>query len=301
MSNAWTRERVIRDILECEAQGSTLTTGRKGVDQRLYNAARRIFGSWRNAILSAGIPPERVLTWDRWSPARILAMIRVISRRRRPMTTLQLDQRYRNVVSAARRHFGSWPKAVQAAGVDPTKLQRVVPWNRERVLEAILTRALRSEPLVQRLVEPRSLIEAGHRFFGGWQSAVTAAGLDPRITQMPPRPGPRTNHKRVRPTVIGNQAVQPGFWSKERVVDALGLRVREGKALNAWAVSRDDSRLYSAGRRYFGNWDTVMRAAGLEPAEYRRRRLDEVRAKRTPPADPRKSQIDDVMRSFRTG
>lgn len=37
-----------------------------------------------------------------------------------------------------------------------------------RLIEAILTRALRSETLVARLVEPRSLVGAGQRFFGGW-------------------------------------------------------------------------------------------------------------------------------------
>lgn len=297
MSNRWTRERIIRHILECEAEGRSLTTGRKGVDHRLYNAARRTFGSWRNAIVAAGIAPERVLSWERWSPAKILAKIRLISRRNRPLSVMEMDQRYGNVVSAARRHFGSWSKAVQAAGVDPTKLKRVVPWNRERVLEAILTRALRSEPLVARLVDPRSLVEAGHRFFGGWQSAVSAAGLDPRMTEMAPRRGQRTRPKRNPAQITATSVNRPGSWSKERVVRVIGLRVRDGKAVNAYAVSRDDSKLYSAARRCFGSWDIAMRAVGLEPAEYRRHRFSGPPPNRAQSVDGRKSQTDDGMRS----
>ena len=126
MRNNWTREQIIRNLLEREAKGLPLTVGGEGVDKSLYAAARRIFGSWRNAIQAAGIAPQQVLTWERWSPGRILVMIRHLARRERPLTTLQMERRYHNIVSAARRHFGSWNKAVLAAGVKPTKLLRVI-------------------------------------------------------------------------------------------------------------------------------------------------------------------------------
>lgn len=271
MRNTWTRERIIRDILEREAEGRALTVGGAGVDKQLYSAARRIFGSWRNAIIAAGIPPDRVLTWERWSPAKILAKIRAISRRSRPLTTGQVEQRYGNLVSAARRHFGSWSNAMLAAGVDPARMQRVVPWTRERVIEAILTRMLRSDPLVARLIEPRSLVEAGHKFFGSWRAAVTAAGLDPRITEMPPRRRKRTRPDRARqPADLA--AARPLPWSAESVVDAIHARVQERLPVNAWAVSRDHSALYRAGIRHLKTWDDALRAAGLNPDEHRRRR-----------------------------
>jgi hypothetical protein len=302
MRNTWTRERIIRHILEREAEGRPLTTGGKGVDKQLYSASRRIFGSWRNAILASGIPPEQVLTWERWTPAKILTKIRSISRRRRPLTTDQVERRYQNLASAARRHFGSWSKAVLAAGVDPAKLQRVVPWNRERVIEAILTRALRNEPLVARLIEPRSLVEAGNRFFGGWQAAVAAAGLDPRVTDMPPRRRRRSRPGQIRAGIAETPEELPQPWSRERVVELICARVREHKPINAWAVSRDHSGLYGAGRRYLTSWDEAIRAAGFNPDEHRRKRAPLSR-KETPsqPAAARKSQGDDVVRPDRTG
>jgi hypothetical protein len=271
MRTSWTRERIIRHILEREAQGRPLTTGGKGFDHRLYCAARRNFGSWRNALLAAGIAPERVLVSERWSPARILTKIRHISRRRRPLTTDQMERRYCNLVSAARRHFGSWSKAVLAAGVDPSRLQRVVRWNRERVIEAILTRALRNESLVARLVEPRSLVEAAQRFLGDWPAAVAAAGLDPKVTELPPRRGKRSHPRTPRAGKAGSSGGPSARWSKERVVEAILARLHERRPINAAAVCRDHPTLYGAAQRHLRGWDAAMRAAGLDPNKHRRR------------------------------
>lgn len=270
MRNHWTREAIIRHLLERESKGLPLTVGGEGVDKSLYGSARRIFGSWRNAIQAAGIAPQQVLTWERWSPARILVMIRHLARRDRPLTTDQMERRYHNLVSAARRHFGSWTKAALAAGVEPTRLQRVVPWTPERVIEAILTRALRNESLVARLVEPRSLVEAGQRFFGGWSAAVTTAGLDPALIVLAPRPNkrgrpPKARAARPKPTRKPQQ-----HWTKERVIAAIQARLREQQPMHSTAIARDDQRLYDAMRRHLRNWSEAMRAAGLDPSLYRR-------------------------------
>lgn len=275
MRTAWTRELILRHILDREAQGLPLTIGGEGVDQLLYAASRRIFGCWRNALLAAGIPPERILTWERWSPAKVLAQIRVLSRRSRPLTTSQMEHRYCNLVSAARRHYGSWPKAILAAGVDPVTLHRVVPWNQERVIEAILTRALRGESLVARLVEPRSLTEAGSRFFGSWREAVTTAGLDPTVTEMPPRRKKRGDQSATRSDNAPQRVPAYTVWSKERVVARIQERVRENKPVNAYAVTREFPKLYAAGIRHLGSWEAAIRAAGLDPSVSRRKRPPE--------------------------
>lgn len=297
MRNTWSRERILRHILEREADGLPLNTGGEGIDKQLYSAARRIFGSWRNAILAAGITPEHVLTWDRWSPARILAKIRAISRRQRPLTTDQVDRRYRNLASAARRHFGSWSKAVVAAGVDPGRMQRVIRWTRERVIEAILTRALRSEPLVARLIDPRSLVDAGQRFFGSWQAAVAAAGMDPRAVVMPPRrtKQPRRGTNRGRSSAESRRT--PKVWTSERIIKVLKDRVREGAGINAWAVSCEEPSLYRAGRRRFQSWDGAIRAAGFDPSEHRR---DRSVARRAGGPVARKSQREEGLRPDRS-
>jgi hypothetical protein len=293
MRTTWTRELIIRHIIDREAHGLPLTIGGEGVDHLLYSASRRIFGSWRNAILAAGIPPERILTWERWSPARILAQIRMLSRRRRPLTTDQMERRYHNLVSAARRHFGSWPKAILAAGVDPVTLQRVVPWNQERVIEAILTRALRGESLVARLIKPRSLTGAGHRLFGSWRAAVAAAGLDAAATEMPPRRRKQAKQPRVSTESVDRRDPAYRVWNRERVIECILARVRESKPINAYAVMRDFPCLYAAAIRHLHSWDEAMRSAGLDPDAHRRRRPS---APRPSPSMTSKSHGDVVVR-----
>lgn len=180
MAHKWNREKIIRTLLQRESKGLPLTTGGDdGVEPSLYQAGGRIFGSWRNALASAGISPDRVLSTSRWTPDRILSTIRILSRRRRPLTNAQLLKRYGAMMAAARRFYGSWTKAVIAAGVDPMTMRKVPPWTRDRILEAILTRALNNHPLRSQSTEPRSLVDAARRVFGSWDDALIAAGLNP--------------------------------------------------------------------------------------------------------------------------
>jgi len=41
--------------------GLPLTPGRSSIEQAIYQAGSRIFGSWRNAVIAAGVAPD----WNR--------------------------------------------------------------------------------------------------------------------------------------------------------------------------------------------------------------------------------------------
>ena len=282
MAHRWGRKVIIQEILRREAEGLPLSLGGdQGLDQAMYQAAARIFGSWRNAIAAAGVSPQRALPNEKWSPASILSTIRQLAKRKRPLTSAQLEQRYGAMVAAARRIYGSWPKAVIAAGVDPSKLRRALPWTRERIIEAILTRALNNEPLGSRTTQPRSLVEAAQRFFGSWAAAKEVAGLAP--TQKCERTV-RTNGETVgsladeSPSVEDASGQQPPTssalrgprepWTTELVRASILSRLQQGKRLNAAAVCDDDKALYRAATRRHGNWGNALIAAGLDPAEF---------------------------------
>ena len=226
----WTREEIIRRILDLDAKGYPLTVGKPGVSPALYQAGSRIFGSWRNALQAAGLSPDRGSRAERWPPAKILMVIRNLSRRRRPLRKKELEERFGNLVSAARRIFGSWSKAILASGVDPAKLRRVVPWTRERVLETLLTRALRNQPVSARLMEPRSIVEAGRRFFGSWSATLEAAGLDPAVATVSAE-----SHKSQRQCTLRHWC--PACTTAETVLDSgEGRRGHPGAAPSAEAA-----------------------------------------------------------------
>lgn len=63
-------------------------------------------------------------------------------------------------------------------------------------------------------------------------------------------------------------------WSTDRIIAEIHYRCRHGRAVNAQVVQRDDSRLFSAGRRHFGSWNNALRAAGIEvPSRQEKQRL----------------------------
>jgi len=225
-------------------------------------------------------------------------MIRNLARRERPLTTVQIGQRYPSLASAARRHFGSWTKAALAAGVDPSKLQKVARWSPERVIETILTRALRNETLVARLIEPQSLVAAGQRFFGGWAAAVTAAGLDPTSTVLLPMRNKPSDARRAPAPHAESSRMRRKLWNKERVIAAILARMHAQKPINATALLREAYSLYRAMRRYCGNWSEAMRAAGLDSAVYRLRPPSVFPSSKAGPRDAvaRQSQADQTLR-----
>lgn len=280
----WTREQIIRQILRRESAGRPLSTGGvDGVEHTLYQAGSRIFGSWRNAVKAAGIHPDRALAHDRWPPSRILAMIRTLARRRRAIRKAELRHRYDCLVAAARRTFGSWPKAIIAAGVDPAKFLHAVPWTRERIIETVLTRALKNEPLASGRVHPKSLVEAANRIFGNWSQALAAAGLDPQryvgkwngdypgSGNLPDSDSGQTTGSASTTDTTNTGSVGPNRrrWTSEEVIRGILARLREEKPMNAIAVRSHDSSLYRAARRRFGCWRNALAAAGLNPVEFR--------------------------------
>jgi hypothetical protein len=298
MRNKWTRDQVIRHILACDAGGLPLTVGEPGVTQSLYQAGSRVFGSWRNAIQAAGLPPERGNCDEKWPPSKILTVIRIVARRRHPLNVKQLELHHAGLRSAARRLFGSWSKAVLAAGVEPTKLRCITPWTRELVIEGILTRALRNESLTARSIQPRSMAVAARKLFGSWLAALEASGLDSKAAAI--RKAASPNNALSTPQRTGMKPLhRPAqSWTKEAVIAAIQTRLGQQKPMNASTLNREDTALYLAARRHFRNWFNALTAAGLSAEVHRlvgrAKRLSETTG---PPNGPeRKSHANDDMR-----
>jgi hypothetical protein len=211
----------------------------------------------------------------------------MLARRRRPLRGGELQEHHCQLLAAARRRFGSWSKAVIAAGADPMKLRRVAPWTRERIIEAILIRALNSEPLGRQTTRPRSLADAGARVFGDWKTALSAAGIDPaRYVCRSPRSSRSASvrtHDELRKLEIGSPiplSSKPVLgWSAQAVTQAILRRLHGRCTMNAKAVYREDRPLYRAATRRFGNWSNALQAAGLKPDEYRIHRRPHVAPK----------------------
>ncbi len=87
---------------------------------------------------------------------------------------------YPDVYAAAERLFGSWKDAIEAAGLDYSKIRRYRTWSRQEVLTEIraayeLGHSVNSSTMQK---NNKPLYMAAIRRFGNWSNAVVAAGID---------------------------------------------------------------------------------------------------------------------------
>ncbi len=251
------RESVIQAILRRERDGLPLNCEAvKGVSRPLHNGAIRHFGSWRNALQTAGIDTATIERRRKWDRAKILARLREMCGQRRSLRQSDVNRYDSGFCRAVYLHFGSWCNALVAAGINPESICRDPQWDRNSIIEAILLRVLRSEALGSTKVRPYTLKSAAVREFGSWSAALAAAGLEP------------ANY--ISQRVVTQNEKKKGGWNKDRVRKAILQRHALGLPLYGHAVLRDDRALFSAGRTWFKNWSQALAYAGFDPVQINR-------------------------------
>ena len=97
-----------------------------------------------------------------------------------PLNALYYSTTYPDIYAAAQRIFGSWRYAIEACGIEYTKVRKYRQWNKTRVVEEIKLLSKKREPLnsihVQKQRKP--LYMAALKRFKGWADAMRAAGFD---------------------------------------------------------------------------------------------------------------------------
>ena len=139
------------------------------------------------------------------------------------------------------RLFGSWDRALHAAGLDADEVNRYRKWNKDTIVFELRGRAKDHEPLnsgaVQR--DDPGLHAAAVRHFSSYDAALRAARLDPGSV-------------RARRS-----------WTEGDVLKGLKAARREGSHLSDSAVRRENPSLYGAAVRLFGSFTAARAAAGI--------------------------------------
>ncbi len=113
------RESVIRAILRREQEGLPLNCEAvKAVSRPLYCGAFRYFGSWRNALLAAGIDVSAVERRRHWNKTKIITRLRELCRQRRSLQQSAVHRYDSGLCRAACLQCGSWCNALVAAGIN---------------------------------------------------------------------------------------------------------------------------------------------------------------------------------------
>lgn len=178
----WSKELILTRIKELSEENIRLVPSViLGLDARLFNAAiqPKYFGSWKNALSAAGINPDdeyarfrrEHIPESRWTPDAVLQRMSKIN----DNDLAHIYKTELSLYSAARREFGSWEKALRAAGryVDDTQ-------QRKEALIAEIQQAYKEDKLEAVSKKRRLLYMRAYRTFGNWRKALQAAGISDR-------------------------------------------------------------------------------------------------------------------------
>lgn len=174
----WDRAQVLDAIVAFKREHGrppTYADWQRGSSEHPAGATvRRIFGSWSKALITAGVATQRPV-WDKQS---VLVAIRAWAKEHGRAPTQQ-DRRagdptgQRPIYATVVRCCGSWPAALEAAGVLPARLRQ---WNEEQVIEAMQAFARKHgrPPTTadwQAKGDEHPGPDAARRLFGSWTEA----------------------------------------------------------------------------------------------------------------------------------
>jgi hypothetical protein len=213
----------------------------------LYARACENFGTWETALKYASVRVPRVVSGNAVSPDRVLGKIRYMCRKSSTLSAAACRERDRRLYDSACLHFGTWRRALAAAGINLSQARvRRKPraLDKQWIVAELKRRKDTGQSLVWRDVcfDDHALATAARHAYHGWNRALIAAGLRPE------------------------QAVVPGgpLWDREQVIRAIRERHRAGKGVGYADVQTSCRDLYAAAHRYFRNWREAVRAAGLD-------------------------------------
>jgi hypothetical protein len=191
----------------------------------------------------------------KWDRDRIISKLRELHGKGYSLAYTGLCKRHQALLSAACYHFGSYQRAVQAAGVDYASVVQRPRWSKQRIITLIKQARRSGEDLHWGAVTKRrdELARAAFaalqaRLFGRWDRALHAAGLD------------------------ADDVARYRTWDRNTVVFELKARAQDAEPVSSGALQKDDPGLHAAAIRYFEKFDDALRAARLDPGKHRLRR-----------------------------
>ncbi|QSR88202.1 hypothetical protein IT6_07370 [Methylacidiphilum caldifontis] len=180
---AWSKEKIIQMIQQLYRQGTDLSFRAMMLGEyapMVYAAIRpNYFGSWKNALLAAGLAPEDIYRYKTWKNENILEEIRRLYNKGADLSSKQMEKNASSLIAIARRRFGSWSAAIEQAGLNYDAIRNRKRWSKELIIQGIRSLKDQGIPLTStriREVDP-SLFAAAckKRFFGSWKKAVQSA------------------------------------------------------------------------------------------------------------------------------
>ena len=165
----WDKKTIIKGITELKCQEQKFV---RKENYALFGAAIYHFGSWRKAVEKAGFNYDSVKLYKTWKEKDMLLGIKDLE----DLTDSYANKNNKALYIASIRSFGSWKKAIEAAGFDYGVVKKYKEWTKSKILTHICGLKNMSDSYVNK--NQKSLYMAAIRRFGTWASAIEEAGLD---------------------------------------------------------------------------------------------------------------------------
>lgn len=251
----WIREVGSRDELRLAA-----------LFEEFDDTVRAFYGTWRTLIALLGSSPQRFFhspsTGSCRTPESVVAALQARERAGLPMSEPAIILDWSGLRHDAQTHFGSLSKACHAAGI--SRRERSFASRHYKQAEDLVARLKhwhddgRSLYPVDLLNdrEGRIIHKWARRYFGDYQKALEAAGLEGTGRKSHSFP------ERVR------------YPDAASVLEGIRARERAGLSLNRNAVlglreNGGDRTLVLAGSREFGTWEAAVFEAGFYDVDHR--------------------------------
>ncbi len=245
----WDKPRILRELRRLHRDGANLCYSylarRK---QALLSAAAYHYGSYRIAVEKAGIDYADVIRRPRWTKPRIIRLLKEAKREGVELHWSSVTRRGDELARAAfaaiqMRLFGSWGRALHAAGLDADDVVMYRAWDKPSIVFELKQRSQDNEPMnsggLQK--DDPGLHAAAIRYFGSYPAALKAAKLNPSLVR-----------ERRR-------------WDKPQVIRALKSMSKRNGVSDA-ALRKADPGLYGAAVRLFGSLSAARKACGISKA-----------------------------------
>jgi len=235
----WTPSKLIAEIRRMHEAGESLNC--KAVPVRLYEAARRLYGTWERTLEAAEVDYEEATGARRWDRSKIVAEILRLAALGVPLHASFIEHHHPQLFHAAIKEFPrSWAKALRGAGLDPDrhKMPRG-QWTRATAEDWLLRRVREGQP-IQARDAPRDLLGFVYsRLRTNWTDFVESFGIS--------YPGVKKRRD----------------WTKAEVLSEIQRRHAEGRSLGYRAVQRENQALIHQTRKFCGSWAGGCAEAGV--------------------------------------
>ena len=148
---------------------------------KVYAAAERFFGSWKEAITACGLDYDEIRRYKVWDNARIISTIKKYAAEEVSLSSIDMQNHDKSLYMASVRRFGSWGKAVTAAGIDYKSIRKRRSLSDKEIKKQILALYRANEDLSYNAMRKNHqyLLAYGMKRLGNgsWAAARLACGI----------------------------------------------------------------------------------------------------------------------------